>query len=137
MIVMEDHFTGERSAAQIEAIARATVAKLPEEFRLKLEPVVIRVAEFATPEQLSSVDIACKWDLTGLYEGRPIDEQSSWDTGDLPPIITLFRQPLIREWRETGVDFEALIHHVTIHEVGHHFGLSDEDMHWLEDTVSP
>lgn len=97
--------------------------------------MVIKIEEFATREQLDSVDIASRWDLTGLYEGRPIDEQSQWDSGDLPPIISLFRQPLIREWRETGVDFGALIHHVTIHEAGHHFGLSDDDMHALEDAA--
>lgn len=109
---------------------------MPDHFRGQLGDVVVRVEEFATREQLDAVEIASRWDLTGLYEGRPIDEQSQWDSGDLPPMITLFRQPLIREWRETGVAFEDLIHHVTIHEAGHHFGLSDDDMHWLEDSVA-
>ena len=86
-------------------------------------------------EQLDAVGIASRWDLTGLYEGRPLDEQSQWDSGDLPPVITLFRQPLVREWRETGVDFAALVHHVTVHEAGHHFGLSDDAMHALEDLA--
>lgn len=100
-----------------------------------LSDVVIRVEEFATRDQLDAVGITSRWELTGLYEGRPIDEQSQWDSGDLPPLITLFRQPLVREWRETGVAFEDLIHHVTIHEAGHHFGLSDEDMNLLEDAA--
>lgn len=119
----------------MEQLARAAISAMPEQFRSRLGDVVIKVEEFATREQLDSVGIASRWDLTGLYEGRPIDEQSQWDSGDLPPVITLFRQPLVREWRETGVDLAALIHHVTIHEAGHHFGLSDEAMHALEDLV--
>lgn len=108
---------------------------MPEHLLRMLGDVVIRVEEFATREQLYAVGITSRWDLTGLYEGRPIDEQSQWDSGDLPPMITLFRQPLIREWRETGVRFEDLVHHVTIHEAGHHFGLSDYDMHMLEESA--
>lgn len=123
-------------ASEIERLARRSIELLPAQFREPLRDVVIQVEEFATREQLDSVDITDKWDLTGLYEGRPIDVQSQWDSGDLPPVISLFRQPLLREWRETGVDFNDLIHHVTIHEAGHHFGLSDEDMHALEDSVS-
>lgn len=122
-------------ASEMERLARAAIASMPDHFRSLLGDVVVRVEEFATREQLESVGIASRWDLTGLYEGRPIDMQSQWDSGDLPPVITLFRQPLVREWRETGVDFEALIHHVTVHEAGHHFGLSDDDMHALEDSV--
>ncbi|AKM07162.1 neutral zinc metallopeptidase [Pelagerythrobacter marensis] len=122
-------------AAEMERMAHAVVAGLPEAFREPLRAVVVRVEEFATREQLDSVDIRSKWDLTGLYEGRPLDEQSIWDPGDLPPVISLFRQPLVREWRETGVDFGDLVRHVVIHEAGHHFGFSDEEMHVLEDSV--
>lgn len=116
-------------------MAQAVVDALPDEFREPLRQVVVRIEEFATREQLDSVDIGSKWQLTGLYEGRPLGEQSSWDSGDLPPVISLFRQPLVREWRETGVDFGDLVRHVVIHEAGHHFGFSDEEMHWLEDSV--
>lgn len=123
------------AAAEFERVARAAIANMPAQFRPALADVVIRVEEFATREQLASVDIASKWDLTGLYEGRPIDEWSQWDSGDLPPVISLFRQPLIREMRETGVRFEELVHHVTIHEAGHHFGLSDDDMAELEEAA--
>lgn len=119
----------------MEEIARETIAGLAPHLREQLEGVVLQVHEFATEEQLRSVEIASRWHLTGLYEGRPIDEQSSWDSGDLPPVISLFRQPLLREWRETGVDFSALIRHVVIHEAGHHFGFSDDDMHALEDSA--
>ena len=116
-------------------MAQAVIDSLPEEFREPLRQVVVRIEEFATREQLDSVDICSKWNLTGLYEGRPLGEQSSWDSGDLPPVISLFRQPLVREWRETGVDFSDLVRHVVIHEAGHHFGFSDDEMHWLEESV--
>lgn len=116
-------------------MAQAVIDSLPEEFREPLRQVIVRIEEFATREQLDSVDIRSKWDLTGLYEGRPLGEQSSWDSGELPPVISLFRQPLVREWRETGVDFDDLVRHVVVHEAGHHFGFSDEEMHWLEDSV--
>lgn len=116
-------------------MAQAVLDALPDEFREPLTKVALRIEEFATREQLDSVDIASRWDLTGLYEGRPLDQQSIWDPGDLPPVISLFRQPLVREWRETGVDFGDLVRHVVIHEAGHHFGFSDEEMHWLEESV--
>lgn len=132
---MSRHLLPPPEAAAIEQLALASLDALPQHFREQVQQVVVKVEEFATAEQLASVGIESRWELTGLYEGRPLHEQSQWDTGDLPPMITLFRQPLIREWRETGVDFAALIHHVTIHEAGHHFGLSDEDMHALEDAA--
>lgn len=123
------------TAEDMERMAQAVIDSLPGEFREPLRQVVVRIEEFATREQLDSVGIRSKWELTGLYEGRPLDEQSTWDSGDLPPVIGLFRQPLVREWRETGVDFGDLVRHVVIHEAGHHFGFSDEEMHWLEDSV--
>lgn len=132
---MRRHLLPPPEASDMERLALAAIAGMPEHFRNLLGDVVVRVEEFATREQLDSVGIASRWDLTGLYEGRPIDMQSQWDSGDLPPVITLFRQPLVREWRETGVSFEDLIHHVTVHEAGHHFGLSDDDMHALEDSL--
>jgi predicted Zn-dependent protease with MMP-like domain len=62
-----------------------------------------------------------------------LSERSIWDAGEMPAIVTLFRQPLLLEWRTTGVELDALIAHVVIHEVGHHFGFSDETMERLED----
>lgn len=114
---------------------RATLGRMPDEFREKLVSVVLRVEEFATAEQLASVEIDDRWELSGLYEGVPLTEQSVWSASEMPPMISLFRQPLLREMRETGVDFEELVRHVLIHEAGHHFGFSDDDMHALEDMV--
>jgi predicted Zn-dependent protease with MMP-like domain len=75
------------------------------------------------------------FELTGLYTGRPMGEQSSMASGELPPMIHLYRRPLLDEWVETGVALEALITHVIVHEVGHHFGFSDDDMHAIEDSA--
>ncbi|MBY0342786.1 MAG: metallopeptidase family protein [Sphingomonadales bacterium] len=104
-------------------------------FARELSAVVLRIEEFATDDQLESLGIEDPWELTGLYEGVALTERSQWDSDGLPPVITLFRQPLIAEMQETGVTFTALVRHVVIHEAGHHFGLSDEDMHALEESV--
>lgn len=97
-----------------------------------LQDIVLRVAEFATDAQLASVGVDNRWELSGLYEGEPVPDQSIWESGRLPPRIWLFREPLIAEWRDTGVEMEDLVRHVVIHEAGHHFGFSDADMHALE-----
>jgi len=118
-----------------ERCAREALDRMPDEFREQMKDTVLRIEEFARAEQLASVGLESRWELTGLYEGVPLTEQSVWDHAPMPPIISLFRQPLLREMRETGVGFEELVRHVVIHEAGHHFGFSDEDMHALEDMV--
>lgn len=125
----------EPSAAAFEQQAREVLRRLPPPFRDHLADVVLRIAEFATPEQLAAVDMEDAYDLTGLYEGIALPEQSQWDYERLPPVISLFRQPLLAEMEETGVGFAELVRHVVIHEAGHHFGLSDEDMDALEASV--
>lgn len=120
------------SADDIEAMARTAMAALPGEFRVHLGDVVLRVEEFADDETLRALGIDDPFALSGLYQGRPFGEKSSTDTGSLPDMITLYRRAILDEWIETGVDLDALVTHVLVHEVGHHFGLSDEDMHRLE-----
>jgi predicted Zn-dependent protease with MMP-like domain len=120
------------SADTIEALAREAIARLPDAFRAYLDGVVLRIEDFAEDDILAEMGIEDPFDLTGLYTGRPIGEKSVSDSGALPDMIHLFRRPLLDEWVETGVTLEALITHVVIHEVGHHFGLSDADMHALE-----
>ena len=124
------------SPQEMERIARATIASLPDALRRPLEAAGLKIEEFASEEQLRSVGLDNRWQLTGLYEGIPITEQTVWASGDIPPVISLFRQPLLREIRETGVELEALIRHVVIHEGGHHFGFSDDDMHAIEDSAA-
>jgi len=120
------------SATEFEALAWAAFARIPEPFAQHLAEIRVVVEEFADDETLESLEIEDAWELTGLYHGRSLDEESVWTSGELPPVITLYRQPLLAEWCETGVTLEALVTHVVIHEVGHHFGLSDAQMHALE-----
>ena len=120
------------SSADIEALARAAFARIPESFAAHLADIVVRIEDFADDATLRSLGIDDPWELSGLYHGRPIDEQSVWSSGELPPVITLYRMPLLVEWAETRVRLEDLVNHVVVHEVGHHFGLSDADMHALE-----
>lgn len=109
--------------------------RLPQEFRRHLAGVVFRVADFADEEVLKQFGMEDPFALTGLYTGRPLGEQSSMLSGELPAMIHLYRRPLLDEWVETGVSLEDLITHVIVHEVGHHFGFSDDDMHAIEDSA--
>jgi predicted Zn-dependent protease with MMP-like domain len=120
-------------AAAFEALAHAAFARIPEPFARHLDGVRVTVVEFADEETLTALGLDDAWELTGLYHGRSLDQESVWSSGELPPVITLYRQPLLAEWCETGVNLEDLVAHVVIHEVGHHFGLSDAEMHALED----
>lgn len=122
-------------AAAIERLADIAIARLPERFRRHLGNVVLRIEEFADDEVLASLGIEDPFDLSGLYSGRSLDKQDSWVSGELPPMIHLYRRPLLDEWVESGVALEALITHVIIHEVGHHFGFSDAEMHAIEEQV--
>ncbi len=123
------------SAQEIEDIARATLASLPAEFAAYLGDVVLIVEDFADDETLKALGIENPFDLTGLYHGRPVGEKSSMESGALPDRIHLYRRPILDEWVESGEDLTTLVRHVVIHEVGHHFGLSDADMHRLEDEA--
>ena len=122
-------------AAAIEALAEAAIARLPAQFRQHLTKVVLRVDEFADDAVLDQLGIEDPFELSGLYTGRPVGEQTNWASGELPPMIHLYRRPLLDEWTETGVALEDLITHVIVHEVGHPFGFSDADMHAIEDQA--
>jgi predicted Zn-dependent protease with MMP-like domain len=123
------------SAAEIERLADAAIARMPAHFRRHLDGVVLRIDDFAEDEVLDQLGIEDPFDLSGLYTGRPIGEQSSLLSGELPAMIHLYRRPLLDEWSETGVSLEELVTHVIVHEVGHHFGFSDADMHAIEDSA--
>ena len=124
------------SAVEIEALARAALARLPAEFAEHLGDVVLQVQEFADDDLLAEMDIEDPFELTGVYEGTPLHLKSIEHSGRLPDRIRLFRQPILDEWVARGDEtLEHLVAHVLVHEVGHHFGLSDETMHALEDEV--
>jgi len=122
-------------AAAIERLAEAAIAQLPESFRKHLANVVLRIEDLADDDVLDSLGIEDPFELTGLYSGRSMREASGWASGELPPMIHLYRRPLLDEWAETGLSLEALITHVIVHEIGHHFGFSDADMHAIEEQA--
>jgi predicted Zn-dependent protease with MMP-like domain len=132
---METGQTLAPDAAAIERLAEAAIARLPAAFRKHLAGVVLRIDDFADDEVLDALGIEDSFELSGLYSGRSLDKASSWASGELPPMIHLYRRPLLDEWVETGVALEDLITHVIVHEVGHHFGFSDAQMHAIEDAT--
>lgn len=120
------------SLEDIERLARAALARIPEPFSAYLPDIILMIEDWPSRELLNDMGIADPYDLTGLYEGRPVGEKSVEDFAALPDKVTLFRRPLLDEWAETGVALSELVNHVVIHEIGHHFGLSDEAMEAIE-----
>jgi len=124
------------TAEEIEEIARRTLDSLPAPFSGSLGEVVLLIEDFADDETLETMGIEDPFDLTGIYEGVPLTQRSVEQSGTLPERIRLFRRPILDEWAGGNDPLEHLVAHVLIHEVGHHFGLSDEDIHALEDAVA-
>ncbi len=122
--------------AEFEAMARAAIARLPRQFGDHLANVLLLVEDFADEALLADLGIEDPFELTGVYEGLPIGAKSIEHSGQMPDRIRLFRRPILEEWAARGNEtLEHLVAHVTIHEIGHHFGLSDEDMHALEEQA--
>lgn len=117
------------SLDEIERIAREAWDALPEAFRAAAGDVIFRVEDFAEDEVLDELGIENPFDLTGLYHGVDLTRRSIMDPAPHPPMVFLYRRPILDEWIERGdVTLAELVAHVLVHEVGHHFGLSDEQM---------
>ena len=129
---MTRRFDHPPTADEIEAVARAAMTGLPEPFAAHLRAVVLVVEELADDALLGELGIEHPLDLTGIYEGLPIGERSVEHSGTLPDRIRLFRRAILDEWIEDGENLEHLVRHILIHEAGHHFGFSDDDMHAIE-----
>ena len=123
------------SADEMEAIARRALLSLPEPFAGHLRDFVLLIEEFADDETLDAMGIDDPFELSGLYEGVPLTERSVEQSGTLPERIRLFRRAILDEWAGSDDTLEHLVAHVLVHEVGHHFGLSDDDIHALEDSA--
>lgn len=123
------------SADEIEAIARQVLKRLPEAFASSLGDIVFQIEDFADERTLRELGVGDAFELSGLYEGVPLTERSVEQSGTLPEKIRLFRRPILDEWADGENTLEHLVAHVLIHEVGHHFGLSDEDIHRLEESA--
>jgi predicted Zn-dependent protease with MMP-like domain len=118
--------------ADFEAVANQTFAKLPASFRDMTKDVLIRVEEFPTAEVLQSLHIESPYGLLGLYHGVDLTRQSVLDVSPLPEMIFLYRRPILAYWETHDEALEDIISHVLVHEIGHHFGLSDDDMERIE-----
>lgn len=119
-----------------DRMAREAYAALPVAFRERCGNVVVHTAEEAEPELLREMGIDDPLDLSGLFEGVAITEASVMDPMALPNHVHLFRRSILAEWRENQhMALHTLITHVLVHEIGHHFGLSDDDMHWIEEAT--
>jgi len=117
-------------------IARAAFDALPDPFRQLAGEAVIHIADFAEEEVLRELEIEDAFELTGLYQGVDLSRRSVFDSGVQPSMVFLYRRPILDEWAERGdVSLEALIAHVLVHEIGHHFGLSDDDIDAIEDKA--
>jgi predicted Zn-dependent protease with MMP-like domain len=124
------------SLDDIDAIARRAFAELPAEFRALSEDVVIQVAEFPDEETLREMKAESEFDLLGLFRGRGLAHKGATPlTGALPNMIWIYRRPVLDYWCEGEDSLEAVVAHVLIHEIGHHFGLSDDDMYGIEARI--
>ncbi|MEZ5778906.1 MAG: metallopeptidase family protein [Paracoccaceae bacterium] len=113
----------------IEQMARATIADLPPQFAEAARSILLMTMDFPPEELLEDLNIEDPFELTGLYDGIPMTEKSVMDVVDRPDAIWLFRRPILDEWAERGnVTLGQLVAHVTIHELAHHFGWSDDEI---------
>jgi predicted Zn-dependent protease with MMP-like domain len=119
----------------LEALAREAYAEIPAELRQALGNVVIRVLDFPDDDTLEEMDCESPFDLLGLYRGVDLQRKSTLDVPDDLDMIYLYRRPILDYWCDSGEDLAEVVKHVLVHEIGHHFGFSDDDMDRIERTV--
>jgi len=120
------------SLAEFELIAREVFGALPEKFRALCADLVIQVDDFPTDEVLDQMGFESEFDLMGLFQGVGLPFRSESASGTMPNMIWLYRRPILDYWAEHEEQLGAVIAHVLVHEIGHHFGLSDADMAAIE-----
>jgi predicted Zn-dependent protease with MMP-like domain len=121
------------SLDDIETLATEALRTIPEVLRRHVRDVVIQVQDFPDEETEREMELETPFDLLGLYRGIDLTRQSVADVRTEPDMIFLYRRPLLDYWSDTGEDLAHIVRHVMIHEIGHHFGFSDEDMEALEE----
>jgi predicted Zn-dependent protease with MMP-like domain len=120
------------SLAELEALAIAAFRRLPARFRALCEDLVIQVDDFPSEEVLDRMQAQTDYDLLGLFHGVGLPFRSDSTTGQMPNMIWLYRRPILDFWAEHDETLGAIVTHVLVHEIGHHFGLSDDDMAVIE-----
>ena len=121
------------SLADIEALGRRALAELPRRFRRELGPLVIRVEDFPDPEIERAMELDSPFDLLGLYHGVALPWKSVSDPRPGVDMVFLYRRPILDHWCDSGDDLYDIVRHVLVHEIGHHFGFSDDDMARIEE----
>ena len=124
------------SLAEFEAIADAAYRRLPGRFRALTGDLLIRVEDFPTDEVLDAMRIESPFDLLGLYSGVDLARKSVMDIASLPDMVFLYRRPILDYWAEHEETLGHIVTHVLVHEIGHHFGLSDADMEHIESEAA-
>lgn len=132
---MTDETTTAPTLNDMDVMARRAFAQIPAELAAHVDGVVIRVEDFPDAETEREMDLESPFDLLGLYRGVALNDKSIAYTPHDVDMIYLYRRPILDYWCESGEDLEHLIRHVLIHEIGHHFGFSDEDMEAIEALV--
>ena len=122
--------------AEFEAIADAAYRRLPERFLALTGDLLIRIEDFPTDEVLDAMGIESPFDLLGLYSGVDLARKSVMDVTSLPDMVFLYRRPILDYWAEHEETLGHIITHVLVHEIGHHFGLSDADMEHIESEAA-
>jgi predicted Zn-dependent protease with MMP-like domain len=125
-------YTAPPSLEDMELMAAEAFETIPEELRSHVTDVIIHVTDFPDDETSGDMDLESPFDLLGLYRGVDLTRKSVSDAPQDMDMIFLYRRPILDYWCETGEDLKHVIRHVLIHEIGHHFGLSDEDMERIE-----
>lgn len=120
------------SAEDLVDMAEHALSAIPARLAAHVQGIGIVVEDMPDDETLDDMEIESPWDLTGLYRGRPMTQRGVGDIVTEPDMIFLFREPILLEWVESGVDLYHLVRNVLIHEIAHHFGFSDADIEALE-----
>jgi predicted Zn-dependent protease with MMP-like domain len=120
------------SLVEMEVLAEAAFRRLPRHFRRLCEGLVIHVEDFPTQEVMTDMGVQTEFDLLGLFQGVGLPFRSESEPMQLPNMIWLYRRPILDYWAEHTETLGSIITHVLVHEIGHHFGLSDEDIEAIE-----
>lgn len=123
------------SLDEVESLARDAFAHLPDKFRALCADLIIQIEDFPDDQVMDDMGLESPFELLGLFEGTGIGERFSMETGDQTNRISLYRRPILDYWAENDEALGDIINHVLIHEIGHHFGLSDDDMDKIEEAA--